>query len=363
MKDAKLLTAAGWAAGYGTLALGWAITGRGFPYGPNDPDNDLGSTLRSVDPDVGSPVFAAVLLTTAVALLIAAGTPAPSRPVRYAVLGLLWLVAGALLIVVPDTRLLALAGYAPMLIIGLPFGWPPVDYGDIFTWTLGNEVLSVLGGVLIVRAALAWQRRTAGACEACGRTGGDDWTSPQAAARWGRVVTLIAAVIPALYAVSRLSWALGIPLGIDSTFLGEMRTEGILVAAAGLGSFALAGSVLTLGLIQRWGERFPRWMIGLAGRPVPIRLATVPATVVTILVGAASVALFTASDAGNLFSGASAPALMWPLWSVTLGLATYAYHLRRRPPCTVCGRPAAGEQDQPESVPEGVVPSTGAGAY
>lgn len=30
------------------------------------------------------------------------------------------------------------------------------------------------------------------------------------------------------------------------------------------------------------------------------------------------------------------PALLWPLWAVALGLATWGYHLRRRPPCQIC---------------------------
>ncbi len=38
-----------------------------------------------------------------------------------------------------------------------------------------------------------------------------------------------------------------------------------------------------LGLVQRWGEVFPRWMIGLAGRRVPIALAVVPASIVSVL--------------------------------------------------------------------------------
>src|SRR5512142_1840942 len=50
-----------------------------------------------------------------------------------------------------------------------------------------------------------------------------------------------------------------------------------------LATFGLVGAVLMLGLIQRWGEVFPRWMIGLAGRRVPIALAVVPAALVSVL--------------------------------------------------------------------------------
>src|SRR5512142_1490251 len=50
-----------------------------------------------------------------------------------------------------------------------------------------------------------------------------------------------------------------------------------------LSTFGLVGAVLMLGLVQRWGEVFPRWMIGLAGRRVPIALAVVPASLVSVL--------------------------------------------------------------------------------
>jgi hypothetical protein len=332
MSDTRTRVAAGWAATYGTLALVWTITGRGYPFGGNDPAPDT-SALRALDPGIGAPLFAAVLLTAAVALLAS-----PGGVVRFPVLGYLWLTAGALLLLVPDVRLLALAGYLPMLIAGLPFGWPDIDYGDVFTWTLGNQVLALISGILIARAALTWQRRTSGACEDCGRRDdGSRWTSPEAAARWGRIAVWIAAACPAVYAVSRISWALGIPLGIDAGFLRELRSDGAAVAPAGLGLFALAGAVLTLGLTQRWGERFPRWMLPLAGRPVPIRLATVPATMVALLVASASIWVVTGDHNTSLFDGTVLPVVLWPLWSVALGAATYAYHLRRRPPCPRCG--------------------------
>jgi len=350
--------AAGWAACYGTLALIWTAIGRGFPFGPGDPGR-TGSPLRGLDPAVGAPVFAATLLLAAVALVIMSGWDRPRRPVRAALLGYLWLVVAGLLVVVPDVRLLTVAGYLPILIIGFPFGYPPVDYSEVFTWTLANQAFAVLGGLLLARAALRWQFRTAGACEGCGRGDRDrGWTAPRAAARWGRWATYVAAAVPLFYAVIRLAWAVGIPLGVSSSFLAEARDTGLVWAAAGLGGFALAGSILTLGLVQRWGEVFPRWMIGLAGKRVPIRLATVPATLVAIFVMSASVGFATDLDRLTGLAGdgslATLPIATWPLWSLALGAATLAYHLRRRPVCPACGR---GES------PAGVVREVKAGAY
>jgi hypothetical protein len=142
--------AAAWAAAYGLVALVWALTGDGFPFGANDPDSDL-SLLRGLDPEVGTPLFAGVLLATAVAALAMAGRHAVHLhgPGRQLLLAFGWVVAAALLVVVPDGRLLALAGYAPMFLAGAPFGWPPVDYAEVLTWQLANQAVSVVGGFLV----------------------------------------------------------------------------------------------------------------------------------------------------------------------------------------------------------------------
>jgi hypothetical protein len=343
--------AAAAAAGYGTLALLWTVTGRGFPFGPDDAGN-ASSPLRALAPEVGAPLFAAVLLSAAVgALLLRGRARLPGLTAGLA------LVAAALLVVVPDTRLLTLAGYLPIVVVGFPFGYPPVDYGDVFTAAVGCQALSVVTGALLARATLRAWSRDRGACVACGR--GDRtpaWLTPAGAARWGRWAAWTAAAIPAAYAVVRLAWAAGIPLGIPAGFLREMQDTGLVWAGAGLGAFALAGSVLTLGLMQRWGEVFPRWMPGLAGRRVPIRLATVPATLVAVLVMSASVGFLTSDGFLTMVTGgvslATAPVLVWPVWSVALGGAALAYHLRRRGACADCGRGAPG-----------VVPAVRAGAY
>jgi hypothetical protein len=332
--------AAAWAAGYGTLALAWTATGRGFPFGTGDSGNHA-SVLRALSPEVGAPLFAGLLLATAVAVLAMVGRAEARGASRALLLGIGWSMTAVLLVVVPDVRLLTLAGYAPILLLGAPFGWPPVDYGNIFTWTLANQVLCVIGGFLLARAVLTWQLRTVGACISCGRGDRDtEWTSATAAARWGRWAAYTAAVIPALYAVTRLAWAAGIPLGISSGFLREMRDTGLVWAGLGLGTFAIVGSILTLGLVQRWGEVLPRWMIGVAGRRVPIKLAVVPATLVAFFVTSASLGFFTADgffQMGGGVSLATLPALLWPLWGIALGAAALAYYLRRRGSCARCG--------------------------
>jgi hypothetical protein len=336
--------AAAFAAGYGTLALAWTVLGRGFPFGTTDPGHES-SPLRELTPEAGAPSFAGVLLLAAVVLLLLQGRRRLPGPARWAVLGYVWTVAAALLLVVPDTRLLTVAGYLPVLIVGFPFGYPPVDYGEVIDWTLVNQMICLAGGLLLARAALRWQFRSHDACLRCGRGEREaSWTTPAGAARWGRWAAGVAAAVPASYAIVRLAWAAGIPLGLSPEFLDDMHRTGLVWAGAGLGGFALAGAILTLGLVQRWGEVFPRWMIGLAGKRVPIRLATVPATLVALFVASASVGFFTSDGFFTTFTAdaglTTLPMVAWPLWAAALGGATLAYYLRRRGACRDCGRGA-----------------------
>lgn len=103
------------------------------------------------------------------------------------------------------------------------------------------------------------------------------------AARWGRWATAVAVAVPCLYAATRWAWALGIPLGISEELLREGQAEGIWLAGASLATVAVGGAVLTRGLVQEWGEVFPRWIPFLAGRRVPPALAIVPASVVSVV--------------------------------------------------------------------------------
>ncbi len=318
--------AAAWAAGYATLALIWTVTGEGFPFGTGNPES-IG-LRRGLPADVGAPLFAGGLLATTVVALVMAGGARPSGPARTALLGIGWLVTAILLVIVPEPDVLALLGYAPVLIVGAPFGWPPeVDYAKVFDWSLFNQAFAIAGGFLLAATVLAWQRRT--------RTGTDmpAWTTPAALARWGRWAVHVAMAIPLVYAASRYAWLLRIPLFASDEFVEELHADGAAWAGAWLATFAVIGAVLTLGLVQRWGERFPRWMIGLAGKPVPVMLAVAPASLVSVLVTAAGLAL---SSRPGIFAGVvdgiwiHVPQLLWPVWGLALGAATLAYYLRRR---------------------------------
>lgn len=331
--------AAAYLGSYGILALLWTITGSGYPFASDD-DEDRYMLLHSVPAHVGAPLFAVVLLATVALALAIAGTHAVrlrGTP-RRLVLGAGWAVSGALLLGVPSLSVLALVGYAPMLILGAPFGWPDIDYGDVFSWSMINQAICLAGGFLLARAVLTWQRRTRDACADCGRPGTPD---PSRALRTGRWAVGVAVAIPLLYAASRYAWVLDVPLFISRDDLRQLRADGMEWAGAGLATFAAAGALLTLGLVQRWGEVFPRWMPRVHGRPVPVRLAVVPASFVTVVVLAGTLGPSLSPEMWR--DPAAVPVALMPLWGVALGVATWAYRMRRQGPCPTCGRglPAA----------------------
>jgi hypothetical protein len=105
---------------------------------------------------------------------------------------------------------------------------------------------------------------------------------------------------------------------------------------------ALGGALLTLGLIQHWGEVFPSWLPVLAGRRVPPGLAIVPATVASVVLTTGGLTIWRMVIAEGIGAAAGlgglAPGLAFLPWGLTLGLATLAYYYRRRGRCQYCGR-------------------------
>jgi hypothetical protein len=334
------LAAGTWSLLYGLLGVWWTLGGSGFPYGEGDPEA-VGSLLAGVPTAVGAPVVAVLGLAGAAAAL-AMVRPWGRRLPRDLVGGFAWGTAAVLLLVVPDARVLMLLGYLPALVLLLK--------ADAVDWPALNQFLALGGGALWAAAALAWQRRGRHACAHCGRAAGAAGRGVGAdGPRWGRWATWVAVLAPLPYAATRLAWALDVPLGVTDEFMAVYRADYVAKDVGlwrfTLGGMALAGSVLTMGLVQRWGEVFPRWIPLLAGRRVPPALAIVPATLVSVAVTVASLSIWREAAAEgfdrDLWAdgwGPGGPILFWLPWGVALGLATLAYHLRRRGPCRHCGR-------------------------
>lgn len=332
--------AAGWSLLYAVLGLGWALGMPGFPFGEGDvPDAREESLLGGVTAGGAAPVIAGVgFLGVVVALLLARGRGGRvALAVSGSVMSLL------LLVLVQDARPLTALAYTPAILGGAPFGWPPVEFTELVAralpWPVLNLFLCLAGGVLWLLATAAFLRRTRGLCGNCGR--GDvprAWTTPDAAARWGRWAAYTAAAVPCVYAVIRWAWVCHVPLTMSAAEVQELHDNGLVWAGAYLATFAAGGGVLTLGLVHRWGEVWPRWVLGLAGKRVPPAFPITFASVVTLAL-AWSVGQFLrpavwAAPERMLTN----PFTIFPLWAVGLGLATLAYYFRTRPACRVCGR-------------------------
>jgi hypothetical protein len=266
--------AGAWSLLYGLLGLYWTLAGRGFPFGEGDPDA-VGSLLAGVPAAVGAPVVAGLGLAGAAAAL-AMTRPWGRRLPRPPLAAFAWATAATLLLVVPDVRVLMALGYLPALVFELGLG--------VVGWPVLHQFSAIVGGTLWAAAALAFQRRARRACGACGRPADTPAATtgrpagPGAAAggtgpRWGRWATWVAVAAPLPYAATRLAWAFGIPLGVGDEFMAlyeaDYVAKGVGLWRFTLGGMALGGSILTMGLVQRWGEVFPRWIPFLAGRRVP----------------------------------------------------------------------------------------------
>jgi hypothetical protein len=228
-------------------------------------------------------------------------------------------------------RIVAAAAVAALLtVLGLT---GVVDYGAV------GEFLRMLGGrfaeigvfmlvqVWVVAGGFIWAA-LALSLVLNGRDGrgAPAWLAPERAERWGRAASWIAFACALPYGLIRLTWLtpwawLGGP--IDSSQIDPAtRVWGLC-----LGFAALGGGLLCLGMTYRWGTRWPFWMPVVKGRPVPPKLAIVPATAVAALFTFTSlpfVALAIRQDALELVWG-----FPFYIWGPALAAATLAYAIRR----------------------------------
>jgi hypothetical protein len=357
--------AVAWSLIYAALGVYWAVSGRGFPYTPETVSDGMGSVVGRFGPGVAwIVVMMAGIPAAAVGTAMLRGVR--SRALRPLFITAGALLAGVLLLLMTDLNLLTLLGYIPFTIFRLFTGAEIGFYlEELAQWTVVHQLLCLIGGFLWLAATVCYGRRSGGACLYCGRRDGPEgWTSPNQAARWGRIAVYVSMVAPVFYALTRYAWALGFPLGMSEEYLRSGQERGMWTSGLFLATFGLVGAVLTLGLTQRWGEVFPRWMIGLAGRRVPIALAVVPASLVSVLLMVGGIVIWSglAQMVAALVAGGAedieligeiifqvGPTMLFPVWGVALAVATLGYYYRRRGPCSVCGRGASGEIGKPSS--------------
>jgi hypothetical protein len=265
------------------------------------------------------------------------------------------LLAGVFLLLMTSLELLVMLGYIPYAVRSL---FTRTEFSQTYLtswiqWATIHQFLCLFGGFLWLGATLSYARRSVDACLYCGRRDAPERWQPNQAARWGRTALYVAMVVPVFYALTRYAWALGLPLGMSEEYLRQGQERGIWISGLFLATFGLVGAVLMLGLVQPWGDEFPRWMIGLSGRRVPIALAVLPASLVSVLLIVGGIAIWSglkqmvAALASTGVEGTGligailfqvGPTLLFPVWGVALAVATLGYYYRRRGPCSVCGR-------------------------
>ena len=350
--------AVAWSLVYAMLGVYWAVSGRGFPYTPETVSDDLGPLLGQFGPGVAWIVVMMAGIPAA-ALGTAMLRGVRSRALRPVFITAGALLAGVLLLLMTGLTLLQTLGYTPFSIVKLFTG---DEFGRVYLemltrWTTVHQLLCLTGGFLWLATTISYARRSGDACLYCGRRDSPEgWTSPNNAARWGQIAVYVSMVAPVFYAFTRYAWALGFPLGMSEEYLRWGQQSGTWIAGLFLANFGLVGAVLTLGLVQRWGEVFPRWMIGLAGRRIPVALAVIPASIVSVLVMVGGIGIWSGldqmtdamvADGGeniSLIGGIIfhvGPTLLFPVWGLALAVATLGYYYRRRGPCNVCDRGAS----------------------
>jgi hypothetical protein len=295
-----------WAAGYGALRIWWAL---GTAPSPPPTHTDL---------IVFTGWWPVALCGVAAAVVTGLRRARWWPPLAVAA----WAVTAALAV----ASALVLLDVVGILLPGAGLGVHPVAFA--------SRVACLAGGVLVGTTALCYQRHWRGACLACGHTGAAARPARPPGWAWVAAWTAVAGCLARLLAQVAVGF-------------GDLLKGGgpVLEFEAG---FLLAGTVLPLALVYRWGRVFPGWVPLLAGRGVPRWLVLGPALVLgagmTAYFGVTLVKLAAATVTGTWaqhfgsyplwFFWVSVPAYL--AWGLGLGTAALAYRSATRRPCRVC---------------------------
>ncbi|GIF63278.1 hypothetical protein Ais01nite_13130 [Asanoa ishikariensis] len=236
---------------------------------------------------------------------------------RYPIAGI-WLAAALLLVLAFPLHLFF---ELPAALAGRPSDWRD----------LGARIALATGGLLF-----------AGLANACAPHRAARKAEYQPVPRWTRRWAYTAIALPLLgWAVPHGLWVLGVPFGIPQRQLDDIHRSLSNWTGVAITLVPPVAGLLVLGLIQRWGQQFPRWVPGLRGRPVPRLLAVIPAgtvalTLVTYGILSAAVLVRQVLAGDTLWSevrqgwAVTATLLVFVGWGVALGVTAVGYAITTR---------------------------------
>ena len=109
-------------------------------------------------------------------------------------------------------------------------------------------------------------------------------TASSAPPRWSRTAAHVAALTPLPSALWRLSLVFGFSGGYTEAGRADLNIDGAgWIYLVALSVITEAAALLTLGLVQPWGEAIPKWVPRIGGRQVPARPVVVTASVGAVL--------------------------------------------------------------------------------
>lgn len=311
----------------------WGAGAVPTPFGGSGP-GDFTSVLDSLPVPVAAGVVGFVALLSFIISAALLTVPRLRGHLRHRTgvraMGIVAIAVSAITTTVfTDTLLLAYLGYT------LSMQFPPIPLGVVWQGVmLVGPALWIIVWATVERAHRHSYRTVRRGGSATRESGGGGTSTP-AVSLAAKIAVAVAILVPGFYAFTRILWAIGVPFGLSQGLFDEGQRVGLWHSGLALALAAVAGILLTLGLVQRWGERLPSWTGPLAGRRVPITLATIPATIVSLAVFTGGVGLIRTTFTGvaEVFADSwwatIGPTLLFPLWAVALGWATFAYRERR----------------------------------
>ncbi|MFD1574268.1 hypothetical protein ACFSEO_09000 [Agromyces cerinus subsp. nitratus] len=323
--------ATAWSVGYLLAGTAWGLGASGYPFSGGGA-GPRASVMDPVPTQVGGWILAGAAALAGVLVVLLARRPAARAPAAVAVL-----VGVTLAVVLTDFRVLVFAAYLPVMAVAALLGHvDPHIMATMLIWPNINQMVLMVAGASVaslgIRGLMARNR--------AGETKTDDAAPGLRAAtalRVGRWATGVAVVVPVGYAITRIGWFAGVPIGISPSFMQRLVDAHAAPIGAGLGGVALLGAVLTLGLVRPWGEIWPRWVPFLRGRAIPPRLPAALAIAISLPIMSAGLMYVRKQLAGEEFGatgaehepGAWVPEMFFPVWGAALAIAALAYLHRR----------------------------------